>query len=158
LIYIAGDERDLIRVRTDFRNPQEDVYLYRLKGAPKMGQKLFMEYIGQINRMKEKPEWYNTLTTNCTTNIVNHARSFGGKVRYNWKILLSGYAPQYVYELGSMDTDIPFEELKKRGHVNIRAHEAGNSPEFSRIIRKGLPTSQQTPADSRPLPEPERVK
>jgi hypothetical protein len=142
LIYIAGDERDLIRVRTDFRNPQEDVYVYRLKGAPERGRKLFMEYIHQINRMKEKPEWYNTLTTNCTTNIVQHVRAFGGRVRYNWKILLSGYAPRYTYEIGLLDTNIPFEELKKRSHINIKAHEAGNSFEFSRIIRKGLPLSQ----------------
>ena len=52
--------------------------------------------------MKQKPEWYNTLTTNCTTNIVHHMRTIGGKVRYNWKILLSGYAPQYAYELGAV--------------------------------------------------------
>jgi hypothetical protein len=90
LIYIAGDERDLIRVRTDYRKPQEDVYLYHLRARPEQVRKLFMEYIGQINKMKEKPEWYNTLTTNCTTNIVGHMKAMGARVRYNWKILFSG--------------------------------------------------------------------
>ena len=139
LIYIAGDERDLIRVRTDYRKPQEDVYLYRLGVKPERAQKLFMEYIRQINRMKQKPEWYNTLTTNCTTNIVYHMKTIGGQVRYNWKILLSGYAPQYAYEQGALDTRISFEELKQRSYINPKAHTIGNDQEFSRKIREGIP-------------------
>ena len=140
LIYIAGDERDLIRVRTDYRKPQEDVYLYRLGAKPERVQKLFMEYVRQINRMKQKPEWYNTLTTNCTTNIVHHMKAIGGQVRYNWKILLSGYTPQYAYEQGALDTRIPFEDLKQRSYINPKVHAIGNDQEFSRKIRKGLPS------------------
>lgn len=80
LTYVVGDERDLIRVRTDYRNPPEDVYLYRLKIPRGNARKFFMEYIRQINSMKETPEWYNTtLTTNCTTNIVRHVRAFGAR-------------------------------------------------------------------------------
>jgi hypothetical protein len=63
--------------------------------------------------MNEKPQWYNTLTTNCTTNVVRHVRAFGGRAKYNWKVLLSGYAPQYAYELGVLDTRMSFEELRK---------------------------------------------
>jgi hypothetical protein len=140
LIYIAGDERDLIRVRTDYRKPQEDVYLYRLNVKPEQIQKLFMEYIRQINRMKQVPEWYNTLTTNCTTNIVQHVRTVGGQVHYNWKILLSGYAPQYAYEHGALDIRIPFEDLKRRSYINPRAHSIGNDKEFSQKIREDLPS------------------
>jgi len=139
LTYIAGDERDLIRVRTDYRNPQEDVYLFRLKMNPERARKFFMEYVRQINSMKKKPEWYNTLTTNCTTNIVRHARAFGSRAQYNWKVLLSGHAPQYAYEIGVLDTRIPFEELKKRGYINKKAHAIGNDPEFSRKIREDIP-------------------
>jgi hypothetical protein len=146
LIYIAGDERDLIRVRTDYRKPQEDVYLYRLSVKPERMQKFFMEYIRQINRMKQRPEWYNTLTTNCTTNIVHHVKAIGGQVRYTWKILLSGYAPQYVYEIGALDTRIPFEDLKGRSHINVRAHTIGNDQEFSRKIREGLPSPTFLPS------------
>jgi len=139
LIYIAGDERDLIRVRTDYRNPQEDVYLYRIRFNRERGQKLFMEYIKQINAMKEKPVWYNTLTTNCTTNIVMHIKTFSERIRYNWKILLSGYTPLYAYERGALDTRIPFSELRKRSHVNPKAHVIGDDAAFSRKIREGLP-------------------
>ena len=139
LIYIAGDERDLIRVRTDYRNPQEDVYLYRLKLDRGRAQKLFMEYIRQINDMKKRPIWYNTLSTNCTTNIAMHIRTFSDHIRYNWKILLSGYAPLYAYEIGALDTSLPFAELKKLSYINPRAHGIGNDPEFSKKIREGLP-------------------
>ena len=139
LIFIAGDERDLIRVRTDYRAPQEDVYLYRLGAGPKRVREVFMAYIQQINRMKQRPEWYNTLTTNCTTSIIHLMRVTGGRARYNWKVLLSGYAPQYAYENGGLDTSIPFEELKRRSYINPRAHTIGNDPEFSQKIREGLP-------------------
>ena len=139
LIYIAGDERDLIRVRTDYRNPQEDVYLYRLAAKPERARRLFMEYIRQINSMKERPVWYNTVTTNCTTNIVMHIKTFSDRIRYNWKILLSGYTPLYAYELGALDTRLPFEELRKLSYINPKAHMIGNDAEFSRKIREGLP-------------------
>jgi len=139
LIYVVGDERDLVRVRTDYRDPPEDVYLYRLKMPRENARKFFMEYIRQINTMKETPEWYNTLTTNCTTNVVRHVRAFGGRAKYNWKVLLSGYAPQYAYELGALDASLPFEELRKRSYINPKAHTIGNDPDFSRKIREGLP-------------------
>jgi len=139
LIYIVGDERDLIRVRTDYRNPQEDVYLYRIRFNRDRAQKLFMEYIRQINDMKKKPVWYNTFTTNCTTNIVMHIKTFTQNIHYNWKILLSGYTPQYAYERGALDTRLPFDELKKLSHINPKAHIIGNDPEFSKKIRDGLP-------------------
>ena len=139
LIYVVADERDVIRLRTDYRNPQEDVYLYRTRITPENARRLFLEYVEQINNLKDEPEFYNTLTTNCTTNVVRHIRAFGGKVTYSWKILLSGYAPQYAYERGGLDTSLTFEELRKRSYINPRAHTIGNVPEFSRRIREDLP-------------------
>jgi hypothetical protein len=139
LIFIAGDERDLIRVRTDYRTPREDVYLYRLGAKPQRVREVFMAYIQQINDMKQRPEWYNTLTTNCATSVIHLMRVTGGHVRYTWKVLLSGYAPLYAYESGALDTSIPFGELKRRSYINPRAHTIGNDPEFSRKIREGLP-------------------
>ena len=139
LIYVVGDERDLIRVRTDYRNPREDIYLYRIKIDREKARKFFVEYITQINHMKQKPVWYNTLTTNCTTNIVMHTRAFSDNIKYNWRILLSGYAPLYAYEMGFLNTGIPFETLKSLSYINHRAHAIGNDPDFSRKIREGLP-------------------
>lgn len=98
-----------------------------------------MEYIKQINAMKEKPVWYNTLTTNCTTNIVMHIKTFSDRIHYNWKLLFSGYAPLYAYELGALDTRLPFQELRKLSYINPKAHVIRNDPDFSRKIREGLP-------------------
>jgi hypothetical protein len=142
LIFIVGDERDLIRVRTDFRKPPEDAYLYRTHITPENSRKFFIEYIRQINSMSENPEWYNTLTTNCTTDVVRLNRAYDGQARYNWKVLLSSYAPQYAYENGSLDTRIPFEELQELSYINPKARAVGDDPEFSRKIRENLPRPQ----------------
>ena len=88
--------------------------------------------------MRKSPEWYNTLATNCTTNLVRHVRTFEGRVKYNWKVLLSGYAPQYAYELGALDTHLSFDELRKRSYINPKAIALGDDPDFPRKIRQGL--------------------
>jgi hypothetical protein len=139
LIYIVGDERDLIRVRTDFRNPPEDVYLYRLRMQPERARMLFMSYVQKINQLWKSPEWYNTSTTNCTTNVVWHVQAAGGLARYNWRVLLSGYAPQYAYGLGALDARLPFEELRRRSYINPKARAAGAAEDFSVKIRENLP-------------------
>ena len=143
LMYITGDERDLIRVRTDYRQPPEDVYLYRTRMPPERARLFFLEYVRQINALKEKPEWYNTLTTNCTTAVVRNLKIFGNRVQYNWKVLLSGYTPLYAYELAALDTSIPFEQLRLRSYINPKARAVGNDVEFSRKIREGLPRPKQ---------------
>lgn len=139
LTYVVADERDLIRLRTDYRSPTEDVYIYRTRMPRENARKLFLEYVREINSLRDTAQFYNTLTTNCTTNIVRHVRSFGGKVSYNWKILLSGYAPQYVYELGGLETSLPFDELRAKSHVNPKARAIGDAPDFSARLREGLP-------------------
>jgi hypothetical protein len=144
LIYVVADERDVIRLRTTYRQPHEDVYLYRARGFPAQGRRLFLDYIRDINRLAEHPEFYNTLTTNCTTTILFHARASGGVARYNWKVLLSGYAPAYAYEIGRLDTRLPFAELKRLSHINALAQVAGDAPDFSQRIRAGLPMPSPT--------------
>jgi len=129
-------------VRTDYRDPTEDVYLYRTRMPPETARKFFMEYVRQINSMKVHPEWYNTATSNCTVDIIRLIRDYGGRAGYNWKVLLSGYTPLYAYELGGLDTRIPFEELRKLSYINPKARAIGDDPEFSRKIREGLPLMQ----------------
>jgi hypothetical protein len=139
LTYVVADERDVIRLRTTYRQPHEEVYLYRTRIPPVRARRLFLDYIREVNQLVEQPAFYNTLTTNCTTNILFHARASGGIVRYNWKILLSGYAPAYVYDIGGLDTSLSFADLKQRSHVNAKAQAAGDAPDFSQRLRAGLP-------------------
>jgi len=140
LYYVVADERDLIRVRTNYRkDPPEDVYVYRVHGPTENGRRLFLQYIEEINALKNRPEWYNTLTTNCTTAIWMHSRINPGHPPLSWKVLVSGYLPEYLYEIGRFDSGLPFAELWRRAHVNARARAAGKAADFSRQIRAGLP-------------------
>lgn len=137
LYYVVADERDVIRLRTNYRhNPIEDVYVYRAAGTLEQARRLFLEYIKQINALNAHPEFYNTLTTNCTTTIWLNTRVNAQHVPFNWKILVSGYLPQFLYEQGRLIADgQPFSELQQRVHINARAHAADTAPDFSRRIR-----------------------
>ena len=140
LVYIVADERDVIRVRTNYRkSPPEEVYLFRVMGPRENGRRVFLDYIRDINEVRERPRFYNTLTTNCTTMILAHAAVNPGSIPYSWKVLLSGYAPEYAYDMGRFDRSMPFEELKRRVHINPVAQAADQAPDFSRRIRAGLP-------------------
>ena len=139
LIYIVGDERDLIRVRTNYRRPEEQVYLYRTRASPENARRLFLEYVDKINQLKEHPEFYNTATTNCTTDVWSLVRALSGRLPLDWRVLLSGYFPEYAYDLGSLDTSLPFAELKRVSLINDKAHAADREPDFSERIREGLP-------------------
>ena len=149
LYYVVADERDVIRLRTNYRNdPPEDVYVYRVQGSLDNARRVFMEYIKKINSLNDSPEFYNTLTTNCTTNIWFHTQANPGHVPFSWKVLASGYVPEYLYEKGRLDTRMPFPELKRRSHINARAQAADGASDFSRRIREGpemtVPATPQT--------------
>jgi hypothetical protein len=139
LVYVVADERDVIRVRTGFREPREDVYVYRVRAPLENGRRVFLDYLKSMNEMHKRPRFYNTLTTNCTTGVLMHSRMNPESPPVSWKILISGYVPEYLYELGRLDTRHSFQELRKLSHVNARAEAAGSDPAFSQRIREGLP-------------------
>ena len=139
LVYVVADESDLIGLRTSYRDPPEDVYLYRVNIPRENIRRLFLEYVAKINELHERPEFYNTATTNCTTNIVMHVRAFQERVPLSWKMLLSGYFPELVYERGPLDQSLPFDALRRQSHINERARAADGADDFSRRIRDGLP-------------------
>jgi hypothetical protein len=115
------------------------VYLYRTHAPRDNARRLFLDYVREINSLAQKPEFYNSLTTNCTTSILTHARVNPGSHPLSWKVLLSGYAPQYLYERGRIDTSLPFDELKQRSLINVAAQAADRAADFSQRIRAGLP-------------------
>jgi len=140
LYYAVGDERDIVRVRTNYRHdPPERVYLYRLRGSPDAGKRLFLAYLRQINALKQRAKWYNTITSNCTNSIWFLTRLDPGHVPYSWKILLSGHLPEYLYEQGRLDTTVPFAELQRRAYINPLAQAADEAADFSQRIRAGGP-------------------
>jgi len=138
LIYIVADERDVIRVRTNFRKG-EDVYLYRLATSPEKIRERFLDYLQALNTLRERPRWYNALTTNCTTSIrTQHATA--ERAPWDWRILVNGKADEMLFERKSFVTGgLPFSELKQRAHINAAAMATTDVSDFSQKIRVGLP-------------------
>ena len=138
LIYVVGDERDLVRVRTSYRG--ESVYLYRLNSSPDNVRRLLMIYLARINELADKPEWYHLLTNSCTINIVRYANAAGRAGRFNIRHLLNGLIDSYLYHSGRVDTTLPFDELRRRSLINGAAQAADDAADFSDRIRASLPT------------------
>lgn len=137
LVYTVADERDVIRLRTNFRN--EDIYLYHLAMTPAQARERFLEYIQALNKLREHPRWYNEITTNCTTSIRAQTPA-NQQTPWDWRILLNGKGDEMMYERGLIVTGgLPFAELKKRALIDAAAKAAGDSPDFSRLIREGRP-------------------
>jgi hypothetical protein len=145
LYYVVADERDVVRVRTTYRQPQENVYVYRIKAPLVNIRRGFLDYVKTMNDLRERPSYYNTLTTNCTTSILFHTRMNPESPPLSWKVLLSGYVPDYLYELGRLDKARPFAELERLSRVNARAQAADRDPAFSQRIREGLPLPPRLP-------------
>jgi hypothetical protein len=141
LIFVIADERDLIGVRTDIR--REQVYLYRLRTTTEEVRRLFAGYMDRATALAERPEFYNTVTNNCTSNIVriiDRGLPRGKRLGLSWRLLFSGYADEFAYDVGRLRGKLPFAELKKRSRI-VRPEGAVIGEGFSAEIRneKRLP-------------------
>lgn len=139
LIYIVGDERDIVGVRTNYR--KEDVYLYRIRTSPENARRLLLVYIDRINELADHPEFYHLFSNSCTINIVRYANKAGRIGSFDLRHLLNGFIDSYIYSAGLVDNTLPFDELRRRSQINEAAEAAGDSPDFSRRIRASLPFS-----------------
>jgi hypothetical protein len=137
LSVIAADERDIIRVRTNVRG--EDDYLYRLQLPADDIRALFLAYIAQANELVGTPRFYNTLTVNCTTLVYQMLKHILGTLPLSYRVLLSGYLPEYVYSLGGLDGRYTLAQLRAMGRITERAR-AATGARFSRDIRAGIPS------------------
>ena len=137
LIVLAGDERDLLRVRTGFPKC-EDIHLYPTTATPERARQRLMEYIGTINAVRERPRWYNAVTSNCTTAIRGMRKN--DPIPFDYRMLINGKGDEMLYERGLLRTSgLSFGELKSRAHINAAALAAHEDPDFSRLIRAGRP-------------------
>jgi len=145
MAYVASDERDIVGLRTHAR--REDARLFRLSASAAQARDLLLAYATDINDLAAKPRWYNTLTTNCTT-VVYHLVS---SVAPGWKfslpldprVLLSGYLPGYLQQIGAIRQDIPLDELVRLARIGDHARTLSlDDPQFSAKIREGVPTGR----------------
>ena len=135
LMYVIGDERDLIELRTEQRDV--DVFVYRAQVRPAQAQAMFVDMLERANKLAKKPEFYDTFTNNCTTNIVDHVNKLSPNLlSYSYQVLLPGHSDRLAYDLGLLDRSVSFDELKRRALVNAKAHAFANRTDFSQQIRR----------------------
>jgi hypothetical protein len=137
LSVIAADERDVIRVRTNVRG--EDDYLYRIRLPVSAMRSLFLAYVDQANCLVHTPRFYNTINVNCTTLVYHMVKHIIGYLPWDYRLLLSGYLPAYVYSIGGLDTRYTLKELQAFGRITERAKKSDRSETFSADIRQGVP-------------------
>jgi len=136
LMYVVGDEKDLVRLRAAHR--QNDVFVYPTVATAEQSQQLFSSVMAKANQLALRPEFYNTLTNNCITSIRQHINELKpNRIAQAWQVLLPGHSDRYAYDLGLLDQRIPFEDLKVASHVSQLANEFYASPDFSSRIRMG---------------------
>jgi hypothetical protein len=138
LYYVVADERDLLRLRTNYRKGEE-VYLYHLTTPLPRLRAILLDYLRVIDALAEEPRWYNAFTHNCTTSIRHHVQHVAPGQRFDWRFLVNGLLPELLYDQGRFVDSLPFEELKRRAWINERARAADDDAAFSARIRVGLP-------------------
>jgi hypothetical protein len=140
LIFVAADERDVVRLRTNFRK-DEDVFLYRTSVGQEAARAIFLTYVRYLNHLKDHPEWYNAMTHNCTTTLDRPiSKEVANPQPWNYQMLVNGTLDELLYNRGRLVTDgLPFKELKSRAHINSAAKAADKYPDFSAVIRNNRP-------------------
>jgi hypothetical protein len=135
IVYVVGDERDLVRLRSNFR--KDDVYLYRAKTTPDQSRALFVDMLARANKLSREPEFYNTLTNNCTNNLVAHVNHvIPNRVPFSYQTLFPGLSDRFAYNLGLIEGHGSFEQTRAEARINRLAYIYRDSPDFSQRIRR----------------------
>jgi Domain of unknown function (DUF4105) len=144
LSYVFGDERDLIGLRANHR--KDAVYLYPVRATPEQRRALFLSMLNRANTIAANPEFYNTVTNNCTSSIVKHIEEIvPGSIPFSFKTFLPAFSDDLAYDLGLIETTLPRDVYRAAHLINDLAEAHANSPDFSAGIRSRL---TQAPAAS----------
>ncbi len=137
LMYVVADENDVLNLRVNHRG--EDVYLYPSTATPDQARDLFVDVLERANQLARAPEFYNTITNNCTINIVRHInRLRPGRVRYDYRVLLPGHSDRLAYDLDLIERHGTFAETKQLAYINPLAARLKDDPHFSEKLRAML--------------------
>lgn len=135
LMYVIADEKDVVKLRSNYR--KDLVYVYPVKTTTEKAQELFLDMVERANDLSQHPEFYNSITNTCTTNIVRHVDKITPNrvPLFNLRILLPANSDKLAYDLGLIDTNLSFEKARERYFINDRAMKYANDPDFSAKIR-----------------------
>jgi hypothetical protein len=77
------------------------VHLYRIKTTPERMRAMFLAMVQRANALHAQPEFSNTLTNTCTTNLVRHVNQITPKrIPLRASVLLPATSDELAYELG----------------------------------------------------------
>ncbi len=138
LIIFAADERDAVGLRTNIE--KADVQIFRLRASPEVARELLLQYVEDANKLAVRPEFYNSITTNCTTTVLRMMEAVGDPFPFDWRLIVNGYLPGYAYDRGAVDTSIPLEDLRELGSISESAQAEGLTESYSTAIRHGVPS------------------
>lgn len=145
LMYVIGTERDVIGVRTHAW--REAVSLYPIRTTPERMRRAFLDMVQRAGKLAREPEFYDTVFNSCNSNIVRHVNAVvPGRVRFDVRTLLPGYSDRVAYELGLIDTDLPFEQMREAHRIDASVP---LDEHFSRAIRRKLAASGGQPVTTR---------
>ena len=135
LMYVIADERDVIKLRSNYRH--DLVYVYPIRATKEKAGALFLNMIARANVLKENTEFYNTITSNCTTKLVNHINAISpGRVpSFSIQAILPKFSDALAYKLGLLDTNLTLAQARERFLVNDKAKKYASDENFSVKIR-----------------------
>jgi len=137
LSIVAADERDVLFVRSNIR--QEDCYLYRIQMDAAARHSLFLAYLDEANHLVHTPRYYHTITANCTTLIFRMMDRIVPGLPLDYRLLVSGYLPEYLYKMQALQEADSVAEYRRRGYYSDRAKANADIDQYSRVIREGVP-------------------
>jgi hypothetical protein len=137
LIYTWATERDVIGVRTRCRRNSVTHLFEAVILGPGNERRMLESYLHRTNKLSDKPEWYNTVTNTCTTNIVRHVNEvYPGRVPRAVAVLLPGLSPKLLHRRNLVKMHGTLEETLKRSIIDERAKSWDESCDFGDWIRQ----------------------
>lgn len=137
LSIIAAEEYDVVGLRSNIW--ENDVHIFQIRDVNNQRRGLLEGYVADANRLAEQPAWYNSIFTNCTTVVFKTMETMGLEIPFDWRIIVNGYLPEFLYDRASVNTDYSAQELRDLGRITDRALQVGLGPGYSEAIRQGLP-------------------
>ncbi|MEZ6087396.1 MAG: DUF4105 domain-containing protein [Pirellulaceae bacterium] len=135
LMYVLGDETDLIGLRAEVR--RNDIFLYRSKASPKQAADILRGVLVRANQLLETPEFYDSLRNSCATNVANHIAPYAPpNLLSDWRLMLPGHSDRLAYDLKLIDTTVPFEQARRNAYVTLKVRQHIGSKSFSKKIRR----------------------
>jgi hypothetical protein len=139
-IFILGTERDLFKLRTNYRH--EQLYLYPTNSTPQEVRTLFIYMLKRCNRLRKHPQFYNTITHNCLTSLLPiFDKVKPPRDKFDIRLYLNGFTDQLAFETGWLKRKPgeKFIDYKAEHLTNLYVQHLKETPDYSKLIRpKGI--------------------